>query len=224
MNQKIEMDTKKTRKYCDELNQIMKENKEDRVNRLNDTMYKVLHEGGGLYWHREVFIDCNGDRERMSKLVTESDKVHFEPSDDPDEHPGVVVRYNEKNESAKYDSLMDEDCVPLCDALNELPDVTTFESCCGHLERPYHIWFKTSNPYSVAVIARAIDRRYNATEMLWEMNVETLDSESNPQYCYNLHSAGPYNCHEQMRNDIMQIVENVKYWKSPDFYKYFKFN
>lgn len=59
------MDTEKTRKYCDELNQIMKGNKEDRVNSLNDVMYKVLQEGGGLYWHRDVFIDCNGDREKM---------------------------------------------------------------------------------------------------------------------------------------------------------------
>lgn len=82
-------------KYCDELNKIIKYNYDDRVNRLNDVMYKVFQDGGNLYWHRDVFISCNGDDEKIKKLVTTSDVVHFEPSDDPTEHPGVVVHYNE---------------------------------------------------------------------------------------------------------------------------------
>ena len=49
--------------------------------------------GGGLYWDRDIFIDCNGEDERMRDLVRKSDKVFFEPSGDPGEHPGVVVRY-----------------------------------------------------------------------------------------------------------------------------------
>ena len=84
-----------TQKYCDELNEIIKNNQEDRVAKLNDVMYKVLQDGGNLYWHRDVFISCNGDDEKMKKLVTTSDIVHFEPSNDTTEHPGVVVHYNE---------------------------------------------------------------------------------------------------------------------------------
>jgi hypothetical protein len=38
---------------------------------------------------------------------------------------------------------MDKECVDLCNALNQLPGIYTIESCCGHGERPYHIWFKT---------------------------------------------------------------------------------
>lgn len=85
----------KMQKYCDELNEIIKNNQEDMVAKLNDVMYKVFQDGGNLYWHRDVFIDCNGNDDRMKKLVTTTDKVHFEPSDDPTEHPGVVVHYNE---------------------------------------------------------------------------------------------------------------------------------
>ena len=85
---------KKMKKYCDELNKIIKDNGDDRVDRLNDVMYKVFQDGGDLYWNRDVFISCNGDNEKMKKLVTTTDKVHFEPSDDPTEHPGVVVHYN----------------------------------------------------------------------------------------------------------------------------------
>ena len=44
-----------------------------------------------------------------------------------------------------YDEFMDEECIALCDALNELPGVETFGSCCGHLKRPYMIWFNCTN-------------------------------------------------------------------------------
>lgn len=124
----------------------------------------------------------------------------------------------------KYDIYMDRECVALCDAINELPDTATFESCCGHFERPYQIWFKTKNPYSVAVIARAIDRRYSGIQMDWMLNAETVDSDSDPQYCYNLHSVRPYADYNEMMDDVRKLVENIEYWKSPNFYKHFKFN
>ena len=124
----------------------------------------------------------------------------------------------------KYDIYMDKECVALCDALNELPDVETTESCCGHFENPYRIWLRTKNPYSVAVIARAVDKRYIGIEMGWELNVETSDAESDPQYCFCLHSERPYADYGEMMTDITKIIENIEYWKSPTFYDYFKFN
>ena len=36
---------------------------------------------------------------------------------------------------------LDPECVALCDALNRLPGVRTTESCCGHGEAPFWIWF-----------------------------------------------------------------------------------
>ncbi len=88
--------------YCDEMNKIIKENKEDRVARLNEIMCKVFKEGGDLYWDRELYIDCNGDDDKIKELVRTSDKVHFEPSDDPQEHLGVVVRYNEPTSESRH--------------------------------------------------------------------------------------------------------------------------
>ena len=32
----------------------------------------------------------------------------------------------------KYDKYMDTECIALCDELNSLKGVKTFESCCGH--------------------------------------------------------------------------------------------
>lgn len=36
---------------------------------------------------------------------------------------------------------MDQECVKLCDMINNFEGIHTVESCCGHGERPYHIWF-----------------------------------------------------------------------------------
>ena len=81
--------------YCNEMNKIISENKGNRIDLLNEVMAKVYAEGGELLWNRDVFISCNGNDKTMRDLVRYSDKVHFEPSDDPVEHPGVVVYYNE---------------------------------------------------------------------------------------------------------------------------------
>lgn len=69
-----------------------------------DNIFKLLEEmttcdedewpKNNLYWDRELYIDCNGDRDKLWDVLIHTDKVHFELSEDKDEHPGVVVRYN----------------------------------------------------------------------------------------------------------------------------------
>ena len=46
-------------------------------------------------------------------------------------------------EKIQFPDGVDKECVDLCMALNYLPGISTIESCCGHGERPYHIWFTT---------------------------------------------------------------------------------
>jgi hypothetical protein len=38
---------------------------------------------------------------------------------------------------------MDKECVALCEAINLMPGLSTVESCCGHGQDPFCIWFKT---------------------------------------------------------------------------------
>ena len=40
---------------------------------------------------------------------------------------------------------MDKECVKLCAAINLFDDIRTIESCCGHGEKPYRIWFRANN-------------------------------------------------------------------------------
>jgi hypothetical protein len=46
-----------------------------------------------------------------------------------------------KRVATRYDANMDQECIRLCDALNAMSGVRTFESCCGHGTHPFGIWF-----------------------------------------------------------------------------------
>jgi len=45
----------------------------------------------------------------------------------------------------KYDGDMDPQCIPICDAMNLLPGIHTIESCCGHEEDEFRVWFKADS-------------------------------------------------------------------------------
>lgn len=119
-----------------------------------------------------------------------------------------------KNEENKYDGKMDKECIPLCNALNSLPDVETTESCCGHCKDRFMIFFKCKNPYSLSVIARVFNRRYSGTKLQWIIEVETHD---NGGYDYFVHSVEAYENNTMMEKDISQLVENIKYWSSEKY-------
>ena len=123
-----------------------------------------------------------------------------------------------ENKENKYDGKMDKECIPLCDALNSLPDVETTESCCGHCKDRFRIFFKCKNPYSLSVIARVFNRRYSGTELQWIIEVETND---NGGYDYFVHSVEAYENNTMMEKDISQLVENIKYWSSEKYKEHF---
>ena len=124
----------------------------------------------------------------------------------------------------EYDEYMDKECIPICDALNELPNVRTFESCCGHLKTNYSIWLRTDNLYSIAVIARVFDKRYAPTRMLWEVKIETEDMEFTPQFCIRICSKKVFEDYDTMMHDVNEMADKIRYWSLPEFYDYFKFN
>ena len=40
---------------------------------------------------------------------------------------------------------MDKECIELCKAINSIPGLQTTESCCGHKENPFRIFFKVTD-------------------------------------------------------------------------------
>lgn len=99
-------------KICEQLNKLIDEKKDGFIDEVNAIIAKLHEDGGDMYWDREIFIDCNGDDETMRDLVRKSNKVHFYPSDDYEEHKGVVVRYKKPKIAGKA-------LCELCDGLKE---------------------------------------------------------------------------------------------------------
>lgn len=61
-----------------------------------------------------------------------------------------------KEQIARYDERMDPECVELCDAINSLPGLSTFESCWGHGVQRFSIWFGADSIESLRPILTEI--------------------------------------------------------------------
>ena len=120
----------------------------------------------------------------------------------------------------KYDEYMDEECIDFCDALNELPGVETYESCCGHYRRPYYVFLNCKDFVSLAIMARVFDRCYCDSEVGWEILAVTKDVR--PVYGFWLRSKGIFKDKDQLMNDIKNRIEDIKYWSQDKFKEYFK--
>ena len=83
---------------CRKLNAIIPVKCEEDKDKLNALIYDMYSQVrySNLYFDRELYIGCGLDDKKMKEFTLHSGRVHFEPSDDPIEHPGVVVRYKEK--------------------------------------------------------------------------------------------------------------------------------
>lgn len=57
----------------------------------------------------------------------------------------------------KYPPDIDLECIPICDALNALPGISTTSSCCGHGKRPHRIFFLAESIESLLPIVMAAD-------------------------------------------------------------------
>jgi len=93
MNKQYKKILDKYQKVCDKLNEILENKTEDFIDKLNEIIYnEVYKEGGELYWNRQIYIESNFDEEQCRKKIR-SEKVMFEPNEDPEEHPGITMTY-----------------------------------------------------------------------------------------------------------------------------------
>ena len=190
----------------------------DRRKDNKDVIFKKLEKVGGTYAHNSVIVQKY--RIRTTPVIMPNEPyMYFNAINNTIEIEIKQTKENMKeNEENKYDRKMDKECIPLCDALNSLPDVETTESCCGHCKDRFRIFFKCKNPYSLSVIARVFNRRYSGTKLQWIIEVETHD---NGGYDYFVHSVEAYENNTMMEKDISQLVENIKYWSSEKYKEYF---
>lgn len=87
------------KRFCNKLNKLIPFKSQEDRDKLNELIFEMCdHEEGDIiyneiYWDRDLYIDCNGDYDKLRDMVANSDKVMFEPTDDPKEHPGVRITY-----------------------------------------------------------------------------------------------------------------------------------
>lgn len=120
-----------------------------------------------------------------------------------------------------FDEYIDPECVPLIIALNQLPGIETFESCCGHLKYPYCIWFKCNNFTSLAIITRTFDKRYSDGK--WRITLDTSDVEWPPYKTFSvcLESKQAFKSWDEMFKSVNNAVGSLYYWSSPRFKDHF---
>lgn len=66
--------------------------------------------------------------------------------------------------SVKYHDGMDPECIALCDALNSLPGIRTYESCCGHGRREFMVFLWAKEVENLGPILRAM-----SDSLLWRI-------------------------------------------------------
>ena len=75
---------------------------------------------------------------------------------------------------------LDEHCVDLVRALNRLPGITTFESCEGHCEAPYRIWFTAdSSERGLLTLSRMMSTNYYDFGLTWVIKLDHKDTDLN---------------------------------------------
>jgi hypothetical protein len=77
------------------------------------------------------------------------------------------------------DGWMDKECVDLCDTLNSMKGIKTVESCCGHNDRPYRIFFKCYDLSALRFLQSCIDNRYWGYGDEWR--ITTYISDAGPE-------------------------------------------
>lgn len=48
-------------------------------------------------------------------------------------------------EANEFPPDMDSECIALCRAMNRFPGIKTHDSCCGHGEKPFSVWFTATS-------------------------------------------------------------------------------
>lgn len=68
---------------------------------------------------------------------------------------------------------MDTEVVSLCKAINKIGGLKTYESCCGHEDRPFRIWFHVENMERLPVLLFNIDKCHVKMAKSWKCHVYT---------------------------------------------------
>lgn len=115
---------------------------------------------------------------------------------------------------------MDGECVPLCELLNSLPAIQTFESCSGHLKDRFSVWFFCDSIEVLSRLGRATERNYSDGK--WEVVVDSTDTH--PYGVFWLRSKTQFQNYEEMNESLQSLIVTIRYWFKDEFDEVFSEN
>ena len=104
---------------------------------------------------------------------------------------------------------IDPEVVPLCNALNRMKGVRTFESCCGHGNRVFVIWFTVSSMITLGRLAFGLYGSHSSHEASWTIWVDQPTdgrTDFQPTFCFQSQSFGKA-AYKQV-NEIAEMLED----------------
>jgi len=126
------------------------------------------------------------------------------------------MKIKDLNEIIKLPDDMDKDCVELCNTLNRLPGCETYESCSGHGNHEYWIFFTCTNINTLSRLGRATFKTYSDGN--WEIVVDSCDGDPIGRFWLRTKTILP---NDILKESINGLIENILYWFNDEFDSYF---
>lgn len=114
---------------------------------------------------------------------------------------------------------MDNECIDLCNTLNRLPHIHTYESCMGHGKHPFWVFFKCTDINELSRLGRAVERNYSDGN--WEIVVDSCDTKPLGKFWLRAKTILP---DEELNESVNGLIENILYWCKDEFDDYFNFD
>lgn len=112
---------------------------------------------------------------------------------------------------------MDKQCIELCRVLNQLPGIETYESCEGHGQHPYWIFFRCTDLGTLSRLGRVVARNYSDNN--WEIVIDSSDTD--PYGCFWLRTKSILT-DKKLQESLKQLIDSIYYWFDDDnFDEYF---
>ena len=112
---------------------------------------------------------------------------------------------------------VDEELVDICNLLNRLPGITTYECCSGHQKSRTDIFFHCYNLDTISRLGRVLSRNYS--DYKWELVVDSTDST--PYGCFWLRSRKVFHSKDALIRSLKRMTDSILIWFGDCYNKHF---
>lgn len=112
---------------------------------------------------------------------------------------------------------IDEELVGICNLLNRLPGLITYECCSGHQKSRTDIFLHCYNLDTISRLGRVLSRNYS--DHKWELVVDSTDTT--PHACFWLRSRKVFHTKEALAKSLRNMASGILHWFGDEYDKHF---